>query len=159
MTEIITLLITIVGMSSVNGGGKSVNMLQFTGHAESEYFVGEVLPGGVDTQMRENGKGGLSARYILEGTDSTGAKCKIFIENNGKDGEEYTKPTIVTDSKALSFLNTCPLKGKLDMSNGKLTIRIYRCDDELAAATIGTNSNPAKQETEATMNSGAAKSK
>lgn len=157
MTEIITLLITIVGMSSVNGGGKSVNMLQFTGHAESEYFVGDVLPGGVDTQMRENGKGGLSARYILEGTDSTGAKCKIFIENNGKDGEEYTKPTIVTDSKALSFLNTCTLKGKLDMSNGKLTIRIYRCDEETAA--VDTKSNQTKQETEATKNSGAAKSK
>ncbi len=157
MTEIITILITIVGMSSVNGGGKNVNMLQFTGHAESEYFVGEVLPGGVDTQKTENGKGGLSARYILEGTDSTGTKCKIFIENNGDFGAEYTNPTIVTDSKALSFLNTCPLKGKLDMSDGKLTIRIYRCEDEIAA--VDTNSDIAKNETEATINSGAAKSK
>lgn len=125
MKEILTILIMITSMANVNNGTDSVNMILFGGHAESGYFVGDVLPGGVDTQKFNQDGGGLSARYILEGKDCEGQDCKIFIENNGKFGEEFTKPVVVTDSKALSFLNGAELKGKLDSSDGGLTIRIY----------------------------------
>lgn len=120
LTEILTILISIMGMSHVEAGGEAVNMIPFGGEAVGPYFQGKVLPGGVDTQM----KGNLSARYMLEGTDCDGQPCKIFIENNGKFGEPYTHPTILTDSKALSFLNGAELLGKLDGGADGLTIRI-----------------------------------
>ena len=44
---------------------------------------------------------------------------------------DATTPSfIVTDSKALSFLNNALLLGQLDFTSGGLTIRIY-CPDEL----------------------------
>ena len=128
MNEIITILINVLSATMVTDGTTSKNFLPFSGEAKSEYFVGKVIDGGVDTQTYTPTGGQLSARYILEGTDCAGKPCKIFIENNGKFGEEFTTPKIVTDSDTLKFLNTAPLKGKLDMSDGKLTIRIYKCD-------------------------------
>lgn len=114
----------------VVGGGETVNFVPFSGEAKSEYFQGKVLDGGVDTQVYNKDGGSLSARYVLEGTDCAGKPCKIFIENNGKFGEEYTHPRIVTDSDTLKFLNNnANLKGKLDGSNGQLTIRIYKDKD------------------------------
>ena len=49
----------------------------------------------------KDGKRILSARYVLEGQDFTGQKCRIFIENQGCQGEIY-RPFIVTDSQALA---------------------------------------------------------
>ena len=67
-----------------------VLMIMFNGSADGKYFKGEVLPGGIDTQII--GKFGdrhtLSARYMLEGKDYTGESCKIFIENNGNSNEK-----------------------------------------------------------------------
>lgn len=126
MKEIITILINILGSTMVSNGVDTVNFVPFSGEAKSEYFVGKVLDGGVDTQRYSQNGGSLSARYILEGTDCAGKECKIFIENNGNFGEPYTTPKIITDSDTLKFLNNAPLKGKLDMADGKLTIRIYK---------------------------------
>ena len=132
MIEILRILITILGSAMVQGPEQGVNMISFNGDADSPYFVGKTLPGGVDTQnyFKSAGEGqmpsgSLSARYILEGTDYTGEKCKIYIENNGKFGEPFTHPRITTDSKALASLNKDNLLGKLDNENGKLIIRIY----------------------------------
>lgn len=130
MNEIITILISILGSSMVVGGDETVNFVPFSGEAKSEYFQGKVVDGGVDTQTYTKTGGTLSARYVLEGTDCSGKKCKIFIENNGKVGEEFTHPRIVTDSDTLKFLNNANLKGKLDSTNGQLTIRIYKDDAE-----------------------------
>ncbi|SRR5574344_3043604 len=130
MKEILTIIIMIISTVSVSNGSQKVNMLSFGGHAESEFFTGDVLPGGMDTQKMDSVSGTLSARYMLKGKDCKGENCSIFIENNATFGHEYTEPRIVTDSKALSFLNTAKLKGKLDNKDGKLTIRIYQCDKE-----------------------------
>lgn len=130
MPEILTIFITILGAMSVKGGEETVNMVPFTGTAQSEYFTGEVLPGGVDTQRYTPEGGSLSARYMLRGIDCAGDSCTIFIENNGVFGAEFTTPRIVTDSKVLSRLNGASLKGKLDFSPSGLVIRIYESPSE-----------------------------
>jgi len=100
-------------------------MIPFAGSVDCANFKGEVLPTGVDTQVGKPSGRTLSARYMLVGKDLTGADCHIFIENNGDMREPFTHPFIVTDSEALSFLNTATLLGQLDFSAGGLTIRIY----------------------------------
>ena len=143
MTEIITILITVLGATMVSNGTDTMNFLPFSGEAKSDYFEGKVINGGVDTQHYTQSGGSLSARYILEGTDCAGKACKIFIENNGKFGEPFTNPKIVTDSDTLKFLNTAPLKGKLDMADGKLTIRIYTDTTPLPTLeTVGAKAMP-----------------
>lgn len=125
MKEILTILISITGIANVGNGNQWANMISFGGEAKSEYFCGKVLSGGVDTQTGNDTICYLSARYMLEGIDFKGDSCKIFIENNGNNKEAYTHPKIITNSKNLYFLNNAELKGKLDMSDNKLTIRIY----------------------------------
>ena len=130
ITEIFTILISILGMNRVECGDQSVNMISFEGEASGPYFSGKVLPGGIDTQRG----GQLSARYMLEGTDCEGKPCKMFIENNGKFGSPFTSPSIVTDSKALAALTSDSLVGQIDNSDGKLTIRISRVDPPIPDA-------------------------
>ena len=96
--------------------GKAV-MLGFTGTCESVVFNGKVLEGGIDTQIQLEGEPlHLSARYIMRGTDLSGRPCSIFIENNGmaaEDGRIRTTPRILTDSDALSYLETAELRGSV----------------------------------------------
>lgn len=132
MIEVLKILITILGAAMVQGPEQSVNMVSFDGEANSPYFVGKTIPGGIDTQTYNKPtegqpmNGGLSARYILEGTDFEGEECKIFIENNGKFGAPYTSPRVTTDSKALAFLNEDDLQGTLENIDGQLTVKIYK---------------------------------
>lgn len=102
-------------LSLTGTNGKNVTMIPFCGEVKSKLFEGNVLPGAVDTQVTSsNGTDRvLSARYMLEGTDFSGQKCKIYIENTGvmyadisTDAPLFTtNPKIITDSKALDFLN------------------------------------------------------
>lgn len=127
MTEILTIYVKINGIINVKGKNGEVSMLLFEGHSESDYFSGTVCPGGVDTQKQETGKiKSLSARYVLEGKDYTGCKCRIFIENNAETADEdiITKPRILTDSDALSFLETAELSGSLTPNDGGVTVHI-----------------------------------
>ena len=94
-----------------------------------ENFQGEILPGGVDTQKQIGGGARtLSARYILEGTDYKGNKCKIFIENNGtmQGAEMKTKPIILTDSTHLKWLETADLYGTITGRAGGVLIQFYQ---------------------------------
>jgi hypothetical protein len=112
----------------------SVRMIHFTGSVTGRYFEGEVLPGGIDTQII--GSGGknhtLSARYMLEGKDYTGECCKIFIENNGniinqfKDVLFKTYPRIITNSTALGFLNDDFLIAEGIGTQSGVDIKIYK---------------------------------
>lgn len=112
----------------------SVLMILFKGSADGKYFKGEVLPGGIDTQIIDKfgSRHTLSARYMLEGKDYTGENCKIFIENNGnfnekaKDAPFRTYPKIITDSKALEFLNYDLLVGEGIGTESGVDIKIYR---------------------------------
>ena len=103
----------------------------FGGYCDTDFFKGEVLPGGFDNMKKENGISTLSAIYILKGVDNKGDSCHIFIENNAIQGSSYSKPKIFTDSKALSFLNSSNPISYLD-NKSKFTIRIYVPDTEKA---------------------------
>lgn len=128
--EVLTIKIDIAGAQTVTADTVSVTMIPFSGSVDCANFKGKVLPTGVDTQIGGPTSRTLSARYMIQGTDATGAECSIFIENNGNMREQFTHPVVVTDSKALSYLNGAPLLGKLDFSTGGLVIRIY-CPLEL----------------------------
>lgn len=129
MKEILTILILITQAHHVEDGQKGVTMINFDGKAKSEYFEGEVLKGGVDTQTHwTKDSTTLSARYMLKGKDAEGNDCSVFIENNGcfcPSGDGTTTPRIITDSPVLNRFAKNPLVGKLDFGDNKLTIRIY----------------------------------
>ncbi|MBQ7858985.1 MAG: DUF3237 family protein, partial [Faecalibacterium sp.] len=60
-----------------------VKMIPFKGKVDCPLFHGIVEPCGVDTQVtNQNEVRHMSARYMLTGTDATGAACHIYIENN-----------------------------------------------------------------------------
>lgn len=130
MQEVLCLKIEMDEYVEVHGQRGRARMICFHGEVNSELFHGKVMPGGVDTQIRETGgENRLSARYILEGTDYTGKNCRIFIENNGTDPEQgdmiQTKPHILTDSEALSWLENADLSGTVSETDGVLYARIY----------------------------------
>jgi len=116
-----------------NDDGDSVVMISFSGDASGKYFHGVVLDGGIDTQVVGNygDRHTLSARYMLEGKDHTGEACRIYIENNGdvhkhrKDSSFRTFPNMITNSKALSFLNHELFVGEGVHTESGLDINIY----------------------------------
>ncbi len=115
MKEVFSVDVIIDGAYEVKSESRSACMITFHGESNCDNFKGKILPGGVDTQKQVGSEARtLSARYILEGEDYTGEHCHIFIENNGsfqKDETIIIKPLIITDSKALSWMETADLKG------------------------------------------------
>lgn len=117
-----------------NTDGESVVMIMFGGHVTGTCFEGIVREGGVDTQVigKDGGRHSLSARYMLQGQDYTGQPCEIYIENNGYIGETKgnrlfrTSPRIITNSKALSYLNTEALIGEGCPAAEGVSIRIFK---------------------------------
>lgn len=112
---------------SVENEENKVCMILFHGDCNCDFFTGKVLPGGVDTQkFFPKNTMTLSARYILEGTDSDGTPTKIFIENNGhchKDGKITTKPLIITDNPNLKWLETTPIIGTVKGAQNGIIIQ------------------------------------
>lgn len=117
-----------------NNDGDSVIMISFKGHVSGEYFTGEILDGGVDTQIigRFGDRHTLSARYMLEGKDYTGEQCNIYIENNGHVNNKLkhtlfrSYPKVITNSKSLAFLNDDILIAEGLPTESGLDIKIYR---------------------------------
>lgn len=107
-----------------------VNMICFGGRCDCDFFRGEILTGGVDTQLYLTGEPGrLSARYMLRGTDAAGTPTCLFIENNGEndaDGNCITHPRIFTDNPALDWLEEMPLTGRIQGREGGVTICFYK---------------------------------
>ena len=131
MQEILTINVKVTGIYEVKGKSGEAVIINFDGDCDSEYFKGIVLPGGVDTQKEvypENRM--ISARYILEGTDSEGKKSRIFIENNaelGKDKKlDFTYPRIITDSECLSWMEKAELRGTIEPKERDCIIHIFR---------------------------------
>ncbi|MBD3919911.1 DUF3237 family protein [Paenibacillus sp. PR3] len=114
--------------------GDSVVMISFTGNATGEFFQGEILEGGIDTQVigRSGGRHTLSARYMLQGKDYEGQACRIYIENNGDANKQWndalfrTRPSIITNSKALSSWNNDLFLGEGFPTESGVDITIYR---------------------------------
>ncbi len=130
MEEILTVDVALDSVLEVKGQKGEACMILFHGSSDCKNFKGKVLPGGVDTQKEMSGeKRLLSARYILEGTDCDGENCHIFIENNGTveaNGEITTTPVILTDSKALSWMENADLYGTVTGIEGGVKIAIYK---------------------------------
>lgn len=126
MEEILKINVKLTYSYSVRSEKEKITALGFTAAADGEYFSGKTAYEGCDTQRADliTGRTFLSARYMLCGKDFAGQTCSLFIENNG-DEENGFYPKIVTDSKALSFLNKSKLAAKLFPSDGGVIIKIY----------------------------------
>ena len=117
-------------VTGLKGQFAEVVMIPFTGSVKSEIFNGAVLDG-VDTQrVNLSGVRHMSARYMLDGEDYTGAKCKIFVENNGWfegfSAPFKTVPTFLTDSKALApYLHQNKFRGEGHGGPDGLTIKMF----------------------------------
>ena len=126
---VLSLAVYVTGVQEVKSAKGIARMLLFSGSCSGDYFQGVIDPGGVDTQFVDTeGKGTLSARYSLSGTDSTGNPAHLFIENNARFGEE-THPCIWTDSPCLAFLETTPLVGHIQKELDHLRITIETIDE------------------------------
>ena len=130
--EVLVIDVSINEINGVKGNHSEAVMIMFGGQCDSKLFKGVICSGGVDTQKQAYGKNReLSARYLLVGKDYEGQECKLFIENNGtfdEKGNIITKPIIITDSKALSFLETANLYGTIEGVEGGVRIHIFTED-------------------------------
>ena len=128
----VTVEINPAQVSQLKGPAGEVLMIPFSGTVKGELFNGRVLPGGVDTQtVDQNGVRHMSARYMLEGVDNSGERCKIYIDNNGWFPGEIimpfkTIPTFFTDSKALaSYLHSNKFRTEGHPRPGGVTIKVF----------------------------------
>lgn len=124
---VLTLKIQLLESYYIASEKKRVCQILFNGHAEGEYFQGDILPGAVDTQMIEpDGSGILNARYTLKGKDASGESCLLFIENTADLGESVIRPKIVTDSRQLAWMNDSRFSGLMNVDGDSLTIEIRK---------------------------------
>ena len=122
---ILTIRVSLEPSFKVRGSREQIVMIPFTGEAEGPLFRGRILPHGVDTQRLDlDGKGTLSARYMLEGTDADGTPCRIFIENQGS-WETGFHPYLVTDSPLLAPWETADLSATVTGIEGGVMVRIF----------------------------------
>lgn len=66
----------------------------------------------------------MRAEYTFSGVDADGKPCKLNVCNIKRDGE--WRPTIKTDSKALSWINDAKLYAIVEPGTKGPTIRIYK---------------------------------
>lgn len=131
MSELIMIIsVTTYGSQMLEGQNSKVVMIPFSAEATGKYFNGKTIGNGVDTQTTTKDGFSLSARYMLEGTDSGGKKCRLFIENNGTTLDNC-KPKIYTDSRELAFLEEAILTANVECTENGVTVRIYNTKDQL----------------------------
>lgn len=134
---IMEVLVSIEGkdVSFLKGPAGEVVMIPFGGTVQGEIFNGVVCPGGVDCQrVNLTGVRHMCARYMLEGTDSAGEKCHIFVDNNGwfngMQSPFQTVPTFITDSKTLApYLHQNKFRGEGHPREGGVTIKFFEVDN------------------------------
>ena len=134
---IMEVLVSIEGkdVSFLKGPAGEVVMIPFGGTVQGEIFNGVVCPGGVDCQrVNLTGVRHMCARYMLEGTDSAGEKCHIFVDNNGwfngMQSPFQTVPTFMTDSKTLApYLHQNKFRGEGHHREGGVTIKFFEVDN------------------------------
>lgn len=102
--EVLTVDVRLLGHEITRKGLYSKVVLPFGGEATGKWFTGKIQDGANDTQERKGFKPiKFVADYVIDGKDHSGEKCKVHVINTF-DGKTW-KPTVSTDSKALSFLN------------------------------------------------------
>ena len=130
---LLKLRINVKGVQEVASPNATARMVLFDGSCEGQCFSGNILPGGVDTQIEyPDGSGTLSARYMIKGTDADGNPACLFVENSAKLGESDTVPHILTDQPTLHWLESEKLAGRIISDNGELIILIGKAGDELS---------------------------
>ena len=130
MELILEIDVNVLSALDVEGEKQKVVMVGFDASARGKYFSGKVVGSGVDTQKYpkdESGnvlKGSLSARYMLEGEDFEGKRCRIFIENNVSEKGGF--PSITTDSAALRFLESSRLSSSVEAKENGVLVKIFK---------------------------------
>lgn len=110
--------------SCVTGYKMDIVMIPFTAVASGRFFTGKTVGTGVDTQKIVKGEEAfLSARYMLEGEDFAGNKCRVFIENQGNFRDGF-KPMLVTDSPVLKDWEYAEFLAEIEPAAGGVIIRI-----------------------------------
>lgn len=127
--KVMTVTVSDTELHSVEGNTCHVDMQYFTGEVAGEYLNGKITEEGtVVIKDYKEGETRLCSRYMISGTDTEGKKCSMFIEDNGtidESGKAVTTPIIITDSSALSWLETADLQGRVtDQGDGTKTIDI-----------------------------------
>ncbi len=121
---IVTINVTTYEAQMLEGRNSRVVMIPFSCEAKGNYFIGKSVADGVDTQISTAGGFSLSARYMLEGTDRCGKRCRLFIENNGTSLDNCV-PKIYTDSEELAFLEGAKLTANVECVECGVIVRIY----------------------------------
>lgn len=122
--NVLTIDVQLTGRSMKRSGLSSTMTLPFTGSVVGEWFHGKIQPGAADVQQRYLWKTvRFCADYILKGEDYAGVQCQIHIVNMNT-GSGW-KPTVTTDSEALSFLNDADCTATLENRRQGPVVRIY----------------------------------
>lgn len=127
--KVMTVTVSDTELYFVEGSTCHVDMQYFTGEVAGEYLNGKITgEGTVVIKDYKEGEMRLCSRYMISGTDTEGKNCSMFIEDNGivdESGKAVTTPIIITDSDALSWLETADLQGRItDQGDGTKTIDI-----------------------------------
>ena len=129
MRDIFDIRIDFENYSEMKNSEQIVKIISFGGICDSKYFQGKVMSGGTDVQiLKKDGTGTVSARYILEGTDRSGARCKVYVANEGIidiAGQMQTNPKILTDSRELSWLHTEKMQCRFETREEEFHVIIY----------------------------------
>jgi len=123
---IMTINVTTFEAQTLEGQYSRVVMIPFSAEATGEYFNGTTITSGVDTQITTKDGFSLSARYMLEGTDRRGRKCRVFIENDGTSLDDC-RPRIFSDSEELAFLEKTELTANAECTEYGCIVRIFMC--------------------------------
>ena len=130
--EIFSFRIIVTNVVVTDDSGSILSQdVHFTGYCESDLFTGAIIQG-VDHQkyLKNNNKNEsatcieMRAEYTFSGVDADGKPCKLTVCNIKRDGE--WRPTIKTDSKALSWINDAKLYAIVEPGTKGPTIRIYK---------------------------------
>lgn len=128
--NVMSITVTDKDLYTVEGSTCTVDMQYFEGYVSGDYAEGNISGQGtvVYKEYKEDGRTDYCARYIVKGTDEENNSCNIFIEDNGiknGSGALVGTPTILTDSKALAWLETADLQSRVtDNGNGEKVIDI-----------------------------------
>ena len=130
--EIFSFRIIVTNVVVTDDSGSILSQdVHFTGYCESDLFTGAIIQG-VDHQkyLKNNNQNEtatcieMRAEYTFSGVDADGKPCKLNVCNIKRDGE--WRPTIKTDSKALSWINDAKLYAIVEPGTNGPTIRIYK---------------------------------
>lgn len=130
--EIFSFRIIVTNVVVTDDSGSILSQdVHFTGYCESDLFTGAIVQG-VDHQkyLKNNNQNEsatcieMRAEYTFSGVDADGNPCKLNVCNIKRDGE--WRPTIKTDSKALSWINDARLYAIVEPGTKGPTIRIYK---------------------------------